>query len=55
MDEFDEKPFGELPDARIINTTFGNGPFIPFPVEKAKETGSEVIIYAVTDAKAEPP
>lgn len=51
MDKFGEKPFGELPDARIINITFGNGPFIPLPVEKAKEAGSEVIVYAITDAK----
>ncbi|WP_052696146.1 hypothetical protein [Palaeococcus ferrophilus] len=51
MDKFGEKPFGELPDARVVNITFGNGPFIPLPVEKAKEAGSEVIVYAITDTK----
>ncbi|KUH34527.1 hypothetical protein APY94_01530 [Thermococcus celericrescens] len=51
MDKFGEKPFGELPDARVVNITFGNGPFIPLPVEKAKNVSPDVMIYAITDAK----
>ncbi|WP_087037006.1 hypothetical protein [Thermococcus litoralis] len=51
MDKFGEKSFGELPNARVVNITFGNGPFIPIQLEKAKNVSSEVMVYAITDAK----
>jgi len=51
MDKFGEKPFGEIPNARVVNVTFGNGPFIPLQLEKAKNVSPEVMVYAITDAK----
>lgn len=51
MDKFGEKPFDELPDTRVVNITFGNGPFIPIQVESAKNVSTEIMIYAITDAK----
>lgn len=52
-DVFDKafgEPFGEVPEPKALNITFGNGPYIPIAWDKLKNQSSIVVVYAITDS-----